>query len=83
MWPMPTPRPPPASWRKSARSPAALPSSILVRRPDIGAAEAALRAAAYDTGVARARMFPDISLTGLLGSVSPELAQLFSGPVET
>ena len=57
--------------------PAALPSSVLERRPDIGAAEAALNASAYDIGVARAQMFPSISLTGVFGSVSPELDNLF------
>jgi multidrug efflux system outer membrane protein len=62
--------------------PAALPSSILQNRPDIGAAEAALNSAAYDIGVARAQLFPSISLTGLFGSVSPELGDLFSKPAE-
>lgn len=62
--------------------PAALPSSVLERRPDIGAAEAALNAAAADIGVARAMMFPSISLTGAFGSVSPELSDLFTKPAE-
>ena len=44
--------------------PAALPSSVIERRPDIGAAEAALDSSAADIGVARADMFPRISLTG-------------------
>ena len=57
--------------------PAALPSSVIERRPDIGAAEALLNASAYDIGVARAQMFPSISLTGAFGSVSPELDNLF------
>ena len=54
-----------------------LPSSVIERRPDIGAAEALLNASAYDIGVARAQMFPSISLTGAFGSVSPELDNLF------
>jgi multidrug efflux system outer membrane protein len=62
--------------------PAALPSSVLERRPDIGAAEAALESAAADIGVARASLFPSISLTGALGSVSPELGDLFTKPAE-
>lgn len=62
--------------------PAALPSSVLERRPDIGAAEAALNASAADMGVARAELFPTISLTGAFGSVSPELDDLFSKPAE-
>ncbi len=62
--------------------PAALPSSVLERRPDIGAAEAALNASAADIGVARAQLFPSISLTGAFGSVSPELSDLFTKPAE-
>jgi multidrug efflux system outer membrane protein len=62
--------------------PAALPSSVMERRPDIGAAEASLASAAADIGVARADMFPSISLTGLFGSVSTELGDLFTKPAE-
>ncbi|MFL6577706.1 MAG: efflux transporter outer membrane subunit [Povalibacter sp.] len=62
--------------------PAALPSSVLQNRPDIGAAEAALNSSAYDIGVARAQMFPSISLTGVFGSVTPELSNLFTEPAE-
>jgi multidrug efflux system outer membrane protein len=65
-----------------AMLPAALPSSVMEHRPDIGAAEAALSASAYDIGVARAQMFPSISLTGLFGSVGPELDTLFKTPAE-
>ena len=62
--------------------PAALPSTVLERRPDIGAAEASLESAAADIGVARADMFPRISLTGLFGSISTELGDLFTKPAE-
>jgi len=62
--------------------PAALPSAVLERRPDIGAAAAALNAAAADIGVARAELFPSISLTGAFGSLSPELDDLFTKPME-
>jgi multidrug efflux system outer membrane protein len=62
--------------------PAELPSTVLERRPDIGAAEAALNAAAADIGVARAELFPHISLTGAFGSVSTELDDLFTKPME-
>lgn len=62
--------------------PAALPSSVLEQRPDIGAAEAALNASAADIGVARAQLFPSISITGALGSASPELDDLFTGPAK-
>lgn len=60
--------------------PAALPSAVLERRPDIGAAEASLNAAAADIGVARALIFPRISLTGAYGSASTELRDLFTTP---
>lgn len=62
--------------------PAELPSSVLERRPDIAAAEAALIAAAADVGSARAQLFPSITLTGAFGSVSPELDDLFTEPFE-
>ena len=58
--------------------PEELPSAILRRRPDVGAAEAALNAAAADIGIARAALFPSISLTGAFGSVSRELSNLFT-----
>jgi multidrug efflux system outer membrane protein len=63
--------------------PAGLPSSVLEQRPDILAAEANLEAAAADVGVARADLFPQISLTGLFGWASLELDDLFSAPAET
>lgn len=44
-----------------------LPSSLLLRRPDLHAAEQRLRAAHFDVGVVRADYFPSISLTGKAG----------------
>jgi outer membrane protein, multidrug efflux system len=60
--------------------PAGLPSALLERRPDIGAAEQSLIAANANIGVAKAAYFPQISLSGLLGGQSTQLASLFSGP---
>jgi NodT family efflux transporter outer membrane factor (OMF) lipoprotein len=60
--------------------PAGLPSSLLERRPDIREAEDNLIAANAQIGAARALFFPDITLTGLLGSQSRSLAGMFSGP---
>lgn len=57
--------------------PAALPLSLLERRPDIRRAEYELMAANARIGEAKALYFPTISLSGLLGRQSGELADLF------
>ncbi|APZ98090.1 transporter [Sphingopyxis sp. QXT-31] len=62
-----------------ATLPAGTSSDILLRRPDVVEAEYLLRAANADIGVARARLFPTISLTGLLGFASDALGSLFTG----
>ena len=60
-----------------ASLPAGVNSQILLRRPDVIEAEYGLRAANADIGVARAQLFPSISLTGLLGFASNALSSLF------
>ncbi len=60
--------------------PAALPSSVLTRRPDIAEAEQNLIAANAQIGIARAAYFPSIKLTGLLGIQSLELSDFVSNP---
>jgi multidrug efflux system outer membrane protein len=62
--------------------PAGLPSDLLERRPDIRQAEEVLMAANYRIGAARAEFFPRITLTGLWGRQSVELADLFTGPAK-
>ena len=57
--------------------PAALPSDVLLRRPDVVQAEHTLRAANADIGAARAAFFPSIRLTGSIGTASDELSGLF------
>lgn len=59
--------------------PQPLPSSRLLARPDIQAAEHALRSATANIGAARAALFPTISLTASAGTASTDLSGLFAG----
>lgn len=60
------------------RLPAGTSSEVLLLRPDVAQAEYLLKAANADIGVARAELFPKISLTGLLGFASDALGTLFT-----
>lgn len=57
-----------------------MPSELLSRRPDIRRAESNLAAANANVAVARAALFPSISLTGSTGAQSSALLSLFDGP---
>ena len=59
--------------------PVGLPSELLKRRPDILSAEQAVVAQNAVAGAAVAQRFPTISLTGLLGVASADLAGFTSG----
>lgn len=58
--------------------PAGLPSDLLLRRPDVVAAEQTLVAANAMIGVAKGAYFPTVSLTGALGLASDHLRWLNS-----
>lgn len=60
-----------------AEAPAGLSSEILLRRPDVLAAEQNLIAANAEIGAARAAFFPSLTLTASAGTQSRGLAQLF------
>jgi multidrug efflux system outer membrane protein len=60
-----------------AQLPAGLPSALLLRRPDVRAAEQALAGADANVEAARLAFFPAVTLTGLLGFASPALKDLF------
>ncbi len=66
-----------------ATVPAGLPSQLLERRPDIRESEEALIAANARIGVARAQLFPQISLTGNGGVESIGLGNLFTWAART
>jgi len=60
--------------------PEGLPSDLLLRRPDVQAAEARLRAAGARIDAARAAYFPGITLTAALGRESTDLSNLVDAP---
>jgi NodT family efflux transporter outer membrane factor (OMF) lipoprotein len=60
--------------------PAQLPSTLLLRRPDVASAERAVTAANAQIGVARAAYFPDFSLSASVGGSAGNLSRLVSAP---
>jgi outer membrane protein, multidrug efflux system len=59
-----------------------IPSDVLVRRPDVLAAEHQLRSANAQIGAARAAFLPQITLTASYGTASSELSGLFKSNSE-
>jgi len=56
--------------------PMGLPAALLDRRPDLRRAELQLAAATYGVGAAVANLYPDLSLTGSVGSSADKLNDL-------
>jgi len=57
-----------------ASFPAGVPADLLLRRPDLRRESAAMTAAAARAGVARAELYPKLSLSGLVGRQATSLA---------
>jgi multidrug efflux system outer membrane protein len=58
--------------------PGGLPSTLLERRPDILQAEQELISANANIGVAQSLYFPDLTITGILGSTSAALSDFLA-----
>lgn len=63
---------------KNPCPPPGLPSHLLLRRPDIMEKNHLVLASLEKIGVAKADFFPQFSLTGSLGTVSPSLSSWFT-----
>ena len=58
--------------------PVGLPSDLVLRRPDVRQAAAALHAATAEIGVAIAAFYPQVTLTGNLDEISLQFRDLFT-----
>lgn len=78
----PAERPPPdielADLRLPSDIPMSLPARLVRQRPDILVAEARLRAANAQIGVATAALLPNLTLSGDVGVNNPSAAELFT-----
>lgn len=72
---------PAAAWLEHTPSlPAEVPALLLLRRPDVAAAERNLAAANARIGVARAAYFPSLSLTASVAGRASRLGDIVSAP---
>jgi outer membrane protein, multidrug efflux system len=62
--------------------PDSLPSSLLLRRPDVQSAEQAWAAATARVGVALGNRLPRVSITGTYGTQRPDFSKLFGSAAE-
>ena len=60
--------------------PGDLPSALLLRRPDVLQAEQNLIASNANIGATRALYYPNVSITGAVGTVSTVFSSLLTGP---
>jgi len=58
--------------------PVSLPTELVRQRPDIRAAEARLKQATADIGVATANLYPQFNITADVGTIALTVAKLFS-----
>src|SRR5882757_9696429 len=64
--------------RVPRKIPVGMPGTLVRRRPDVREAEAQLREATAETGVAVANFYPDVTLNGAVSVESLRLTNLFS-----
>jgi NodT family efflux transporter outer membrane factor (OMF) lipoprotein len=63
--------------------PVSVPAKLIRQRPDVQAAEATLHQASAQVGVATANLFPQVNLTGAIGSDALSASTLFTGGTGT